>query len=142
MVAGVIVLQGLGISIVHVPLTVMAFATMPPELRPDGAAIINLLRNIGGSIGVATLITLLTRNTRENRATLLEQITPYNELFRWQSMPEHWNPEGIGSLALLEAEVTRQATLIAYINDFKLVFFLILATIPLILVMRRPPRGL
>jgi DHA2 family multidrug resistance protein len=57
-------------------------------------------------------------------------------------MPEHWNPEGIGSLALLEAEVTRQATLIAYINDFKLVFFLILATIPLILVMRRPPRGL
>jgi DHA2 family multidrug resistance protein len=141
LVAGVIVLQGLGISIVHVPLTVMAFATMPPELRPDGAAIINLLRNIGGSIGVATLITLLTRNTRENRATLLEQITPYNELFRWQSMPEHWNPEGIGSLALLEAEVTRQATLIAYINDFKLVFFIILATIPLILVMRRPPRG-
>ena len=137
-VASVIIFQGLGVSVVHVSLNVMAFATLAPDLRPDGAALINLLRNIGGSIGVAMLITLLTRNTRENRATLLEQITPYNELFRWQSMPEQWNPDQIGSLALLEAEVTRQASLIAYINDFKLVFFIILGTIPLILLMQRP----
>jgi DHA2 family multidrug resistance protein len=139
-VTGLIILQGLGISIVHVPLNVITFATLPPDLRADAAALINLLRNIGGSIGVATLITLLTRNTRENRATLLEQVTPYNELFRWQSMPDQWNPDQLGSLAMLEAEVTRQATLIAYINDFKLVFFLILGTIPLILLMRRPPK--
>ncbi|MEM9684012.1 MAG: DHA2 family efflux MFS transporter permease subunit [Pseudomonadota bacterium] len=140
MVAGIIVLQGLGIAIVHVPLNVMAFATLPRDLRADGAAVINLLRNVGGSIGVAVLITLLTRNTRENRATLLEQVTPYNELFQWQSMPEQWNPDNIDSLAMLEAEVTRQATLIAYINDFKLVFFMTLAMIPLILLMRRPDR--
>lgn len=137
-VASVIIFQGLGVSVVHVALNVMAFATLAPDLRPDGAALINLLRNIGGSIGVAVLITLLTRNTRENRATLLEQITPYNELFRWQSMPELWNPDQIGSLARLEAEVTRQASLIAYINDFKLVFFIVLGTIPLILLMQRP----
>lgn len=136
----IIVLQGLGISIVHVPLNVIAFSTLAPELRPDGAAIINLLRNIGGSIGVATLITLLTRNTRENRATLLEQVTPYNELFLWQSMPEQWNPGNLNSLAMLEAEVTRQAALIAYLNDFKLVFIAVLALVPLVLLMNRPPK--
>jgi DHA2 family multidrug resistance protein len=139
-VTSLIILQGLGISTVHVALNVTAFATLAPELRADGAALINLLRNVGGSIGVAMLITLLTRNTRENRATLLEQVTPYNELFRWQSMPEQWNPDQLGSLALLEAEVTKQAALIAYINDFKLVFFITIATIPLILLMRRPTR--
>jgi DHA2 family multidrug resistance protein len=139
-VTSLIILQGLGISVVHVALNVMAFSTVAPELRSEGAALINLLRNVGGSIGVAMLITLLTRNTRENRATLLEQITPYNELFRWQSMPEQWNPDQLGSLALLEAEVTKQASLIAYINDFKLVFFITIATIPIILLMRRPAR--
>lgn len=140
LITGIIILQGLGISIVHVPLNVMAFSTLDPELRADGAAVINLLRNVGGSIGVAALITLLTRNTRENRATLLEQVTPYNKIFHWQSMPDQWNPNNLHSLAMLEAEVTRQASLIAYINDFKLVFFMVLAMIPLILIMRRPAR--
>lgn len=136
----IIVLQGFGISIVHVALNVIAFSTLEPDLRPDGAAIIHLLRNVGGSLGVATLITLLTRNTRENRATLLEQVTPYNELFLWQSMPEQWDPGHIDSLAMLEAEVTRQATLIAYLNDFKLVFIAVMALIPLVLLMNRPPK--
>ena len=134
-----IVLQGLGISMVFVPLNVMAFATLPSEHRADGAALMHLLRNVGGSVGVAMLITLLTRNTRENRAALLEQVTPFNELFVWQTMPELWNPDRISSLALLEAEVTRQASMIAYINDFKLVFIMVVLTAPLMLLMRRPP---
>lgn len=134
-----IVLQGLGISIVWVPLNVMAFTTLPSAHRAEGAAILHLLRNIGGSIGVATLVTLLTRNTRENRATMLEHVTPYNDLFQWQSMPELWNPGEVASLAMLDQEVTRQASMIAYINDFKLVFIMVLCIAPLVFLMRRPP---
>jgi DHA2 family multidrug resistance protein len=134
-----IVLQGLGISIVWVPLNVIAFATLPSEQRAEGASLMHLLRNIGGSVGVAMLVTLLTRNTRENRATLLEQVTPYNELFQWQSMPELWSPDELASLAMLEQEVTRQAAMIAYINDFKLIFIIVLCIAPLVLLMRRPP---
>jgi len=133
-----IVLQGLGISIVWVPLNVIAFATLPSELRAEGASLLHLVRNIGGSVGVASLVTLLTRSTRENRAMLLEQVTPYNELFLWGSMPELWNPDEVSSLAMLEREVTRQAAMIAYINDFKLIFIMVLCIAPLIFLMRRP----
>jgi len=135
-----IVLQGLGISTVWVPLNLLAFTTLPAELRDEGASLLHLLRNIGGSIGVAMLVTLLTRSTRENRATLLEQVTPYNELFQWQSMPEFWSPDEVASLAMLEHEVTRQAAMIAYINDFKLIFIMVLCIAPLMFLMRRPPR--
>jgi DHA2 family multidrug resistance protein len=54
-------------------------------------------------------------------------------------MPELWSPDELTSLALLEQEVTRQAGMIAYINDFKLIFIMVLCIAPLVLLMRRPP---
>ena len=95
-----------------------------PTLRNEGTAIFSLSRNIGSSIGISVVETLLTRNTQIMHSTLGEHITPY--------MSGQPHPTG-SALAALNATVTRQAAMIAYNNDFQLMLFLCLAAIPLIL---------
>ena len=72
------VLLGFGLGLVFPPLTTLTFATLPLRLRTEGAAINALMRNLGASIGIAVLVSLLARNTQENRAELAGQLTPYS----------------------------------------------------------------
>src|SRR5205814_7176616 len=69
---------GFGLGLVFPPLTTIAFATIPPRLRTEGAAINALLRNLGASIGIAVLVSLLARNTQANRSGLVEALTPFS----------------------------------------------------------------
>jgi DHA2 family multidrug resistance protein len=120
--------QGLGTGFVYVPLATATFATLMPTLRNEGTAIFSLSRNIGSSIGISVVETLLTRNTQIMHSTLGEHITPY--------MSGQPQPTG-SALAALNATVTRQAAMIAYNNDFQLMLFLCLAAIPLIVLLRK-----
>ena len=72
------VLLGFALGLVFPPLTTLTFATLPPRLRTEGAAINALMRNLGASVGIAVLVSLLARNTQENRAELVGQLTPYS----------------------------------------------------------------
>ena len=127
--------QGLGTGLIYVPVSVAAFSTLPLHLRNEGTAIFSLTRNIGSGVGIAVAETLLTRNTQIMHSTLAEHVTFFNPVFRKQ-FP---GAPTIGSLAGLNGTVTRQAAMIAYNNNFKLLFLLCLSAIPLVLLLRKPP---
>jgi DHA2 family multidrug resistance protein len=129
------VLQGLGTGFVYVPLAAATFATLTPALRNEGTAIFSLTRNIGSSIGISVVNTLLTRNTQIMHATLGEHVSRYSSLLRWQ-MPD--GAPSLRTMAGLNATVTEQAAMIAYNNDFKLMMVLSLAAVPLVFLLRKP----
>jgi DHA2 family multidrug resistance protein len=131
-------IQGVGIGLAYVPLTIMCFATLAPQFRSGGTSMFNLLRNIGSSIGISVVQALLTRNTQIMHSTLGEHITLYGSHLRPAAPYSLSTPHG---LAALNAGVTRQAQMIAYNNDFKLLLVLSLAILPLILLLKPPRPG-
>jgi DHA2 family multidrug resistance protein len=128
------ILQGGGLGLVYVPLATAAFATLSPALRNEGTAMFSLTRNIGSSIGISVVTTLLTRNTQIMHATLGEHVNRYSPLLRAQ-LPA--GTPSLRSLAGLNATVTEQAAMIAYNNDFKLMMLLALVAMPLVLLLRK-----
>jgi DHA2 family multidrug resistance protein len=133
-------IQGLGIGLSYAPLTTVSFATLSPQFRSGGTSMFNLLRNIGSSIGISTVQALLTRNTQIMHSRLGEHITLFGGQLRPAAPYSFSTPQG---LAALDASVTRQAAMIAYNNNFKLLMVLSLATLPLVLLLspRRPGAG-
>jgi DHA2 family multidrug resistance protein len=129
------VLQGLGTGFVYVPLAAATFATLTPALRNEGTAIFSLTRNVGSSIGISVVNTLLTRNTQIMHATLGEHVSRYSSVMRAQ-MPGGGSPS-LHTLAGLNATVTEQAAMIAYNNDFRLMMMLSLAAIPVVFLLRK-----
>jgi DHA2 family multidrug resistance protein len=122
--------QGLGAGMVYVPLATVAFATLAPAHRNEGTAVFSLIRNIGSSIGIAMVTTMLTRNTQVMHSRLAEHVTPYLD-------PLH--PAAATTLqgmAALNRTVTNQAMMIAYNNDFKMMMILSLCAIPLVVLVR------
>jgi DHA2 family multidrug resistance protein len=117
-----------------VPLATAAFATLTPALRIEGTAIFNLTRNLGSSIGISVVNTLLTRNTQIMHAMLGEHVTRYSPVLRAQL---RGGSPSLRTLAGLNATVTEQAAMIAYNNDFKLMMLLSLAAIPLVALLRK-----
>lgn len=133
------VIQGFGLGFVFVPLTTVTFATLAPNLRADGTAIYSLSRNIGSSIGISIVQTLLTQNTQIAHSSLAQYITPYNPLPG--AAATFYNPHTAAGLAALNAEVTRQASMIAYVDDFKFMMIMTLIVMPLLLLVRTPRHG-
>ena len=125
------VIQGLGLGLVFVPLSAATFATLSPEMRAEGTAIYSLIRNIGSSIGIALVQTLLVRNTQTVHASLTDHITTANPAL----LDNLATPE---AAAALNNEITRQASMIAYVDDFWLMFILTLCVIPLLMLIRPP----
>jgi len=128
------VLQGLGTGFVYVPLAAAAFATLTPALRNEGTAIFSLTRNLGSSIGISVVNTLLTRNTQIMHATLGEHVSRYSPVLRAQMLD---GSPSLHAMAGLNATVTEQAAMIAYNNDFRLMMILSMAAIPLVLLLRK-----
>lgn len=130
-------LQGFGIGLSYVPLSTLAFGTLPGYLRNEGTAFFNLLRNLGSGIGISVVQVLLTQNTQTMHAHLAEHITPYN-LNHTAYTASHINPTSITGLAALDGMITNQSAMIAYIDDFKLMMVITIAVIPLLFLLRRP----
>lgn len=129
--------QGVGTGLVYVPLAGAAFATLRPALRNEGAAFFSLSRNLGSSIGISIVETLLTRNTQIAHASLAEHVSSFNAVMRAQLSG---GVPGARELVALNGQVTLQAAIIAYLDDFKLMFWLCLAAIPMVVFLRRGPR--
>jgi DHA2 family multidrug resistance protein len=126
--------QGLGTGFVYVPLAAATFATLTPALRNEGTAIFSLTRNLGSSIGISVVNTLLTRNTQIMHATLGEHVSRYSPMLRAQLSGGSLS---LRTLAGLNATLTEQAAMIAYNNNFRLMMVLSLAAIPLVLLLRK-----
>lgn len=133
-------LQGGGLGLLFVPLTTITFATLPAEYRGDGTGLYNLSRNIGSSVGISLVSYLLTRNVQVNHAEIATYVTPYNRLFELPAIKHAWDPATLAGRAALDEVITRQATIIAYIDDFKLLMILCLAALPFLALLRTPRR--
>ena len=129
-------LQGLGLGLISVPLTTATFSTLDPRLRGDGTSIYSLSRNIGSSIGISFVQTELTRNTQIAHSSLVEHINRFNPLLHGGQLPDVWNLVTPSGLAALNVEVTRQASMIGYVDDFRLLMILTLAIMPFLLLMK------
>ena len=130
-------LQGFGIGFVYIPLATVSFATLPIKLRTEGTSFFNLLRNLGSSIGISAVQALLTRNIQVVHAGLAERVTPYNAAANPGLLASHIDLASPQSLLLLNGEITRQAGMIAYLDDFKLIMVMTLMLAPLLLLFRR-----
>jgi len=130
------VVQGFGLGLVFTPLQVVTFSTLPVALRTDGTALFSLLRNIGLAIGVSVTAVVLTQSTQIMHAQIATNITPFNRNLQSGAAYLWWNPTQPHGIAALNAEVTRQAAIIGYVNDFKMMFIVSLLMLPLLLLMR------
>lgn len=130
------VVQGLGLGLVFVPLSTIAFSTIDPKYRADATSLFSLVRNIGSSIGISIVSVMLSRNIQVNHVELGAFINPFNPTLA-QLMPSAVQGNLV-TLSEIDALVNIQASMIAYIADFKLMMIVTLAAIPLALVLRKP----
>jgi DHA2 family multidrug resistance protein len=129
--------QGFGLGFVFVPLNTIAFASLPGELRTEGAALWTLIRNIGSAVGISIVIAQLTSMITQYYSQLVEHVTPFSDALR---MPNAGMLSGMGlpNLAALEGVVTQQAAAMAYSNDFLLMTLVSLCAFPLLALIRSP----
>jgi DHA2 family multidrug resistance protein len=133
------VLQGMGLGLVFVPLSTVTFATISSQYRADATALYSLVRNIGSSIGISVVTLMLTRNVQINHMEITGGLTATNPVL------QQLQPGAVAgqaqSLQVLDNMVNLQATMIGYVNDFKLMLIMTLCAIPLALTLRRPDAG-
>src|ERR1700689_4670563 len=133
--------QGFGTGLFFVPLSAAPFATLSPEMRAEGTALYSLVRNIGTSIGISLVQTLLTRNTVIAHASLAERVTRGSSAWNNPAVAAAFDVRNPAGAALLDGAVTQQAAMIGYIDDFWFMLLLTLLVTPLLLLIRPPRRG-
>jgi DHA2 family multidrug resistance protein len=126
------VIQGLGLGLVFVPISTIAYSTLPMAARTEAAGIFSLMRNIGSSVGISIVMTLLSRGTQINHAELAGRLS------RFDPAVAHLPQAG---LIALNGEVTRQATAIAFLNDYWMMMWMTIVAIPLLLLLRPVRQG-
>jgi DHA2 family multidrug resistance protein len=132
------ILQGFGMGFVYVPMATLAFATLPQALLNEGTAFLSLMRNIGSSVGISAVQALLTINTQTMHASLVESVSPYNLAARSPQIAAQLATHA-GTVAL-NTEITRQAAMVAFIDDFKLMAIVTACALPLLMFVRAKPR--
>ncbi len=129
--------QGAGLGFLFVPLSVVTFSTLSAAQRGDGTGLYNLSRNIGSSVGISIVTALLAENVQANHADITASLTAFNPMFHLPAIARMWSPYTAHGRAALDAVVTTQATLIAYIDDFRLLMFMSLAAMPLVFLLKK-----
>ena len=125
-------LQGFGVGILWVPITIVTFATLDSRHVAQGTAIYHMVRNIGSSIHISLSITLAVRMARASYADLAERVTPYSDSLSMPWVSGAWNLQEARGLAALSREMARQAAMIGYLDAF--VFFVATSIVVLPLV--------
>lgn len=133
--------QGLGMGLIFIPLNTMAFATLGPAYRTDGASLLNLFRSLGASVGISIVTTLLGSNTQRSHEDLVAHITNSSVNLVDASTADRFGFAGDTLMHIVNAEVNRQAAMIAYVDDFWAMMWVTLASVPLVLLLRPPAKG-
>jgi DHA2 family multidrug resistance protein len=129
-------IQGVSIGFLAIPINIIAFATMPSETRIEATGVYSLIRNLGSAIGISITGALLQTNTQVNHEIIAADVNPFNRALQAGSALRFWDPASLHGVALLNREVTRQAQIIAYVDDFKFMLVLAIIVLPLILLTR------
>jgi DHA2 family multidrug resistance protein len=125
------IIQGFGFGLVFVPLSTVAFMTLPNHLRTDGTSMLTLMRNVASSVGISIVIAQLTEGGRRVYAILSEHITPFNHAMQMPDVSGMINLGTDKGRAMADVMVQLQAQIIAFSQDYQLVMFFILGSIPL-----------
>ncbi|MBL8647783.1 MAG: DHA2 family efflux MFS transporter permease subunit [Sphingosinicella sp.] len=131
-------LQGLGLGFIFSSINLAAFATLPPRYRTDAASLLYLMRNLGASVGISIVTAQLARTVQTSHELMVGNITDTSLAPLDLRMIEGAGGAGAGLYSMIDAEITRQATMIGYINDFYLLMIVTLLSIPLVLLLKRP----
>jgi DHA2 family multidrug resistance protein len=127
------IVQGFGFGLVFVPLSTVAFLTLPNHLRTDGTSMLTLLRNVASSIGISIVIAQLTEGVQRVHAVLNEHITPFNQALQMPDVRGILNLSTDAGRALADVMLNLQAQIIAFSQDYQMVMLFTLCTIPLAL---------
>jgi len=139
--------QGLGLSMVFVPLTTISMDPIPRERMGNATSLFNLMRNIGGGIGIATTATMLARRSQSTAAILGDNVTAYNPAARSMlaATREAFIRSGSDpvtatsrSYAALAGMIHRQATMVAFVEIFTMLGVIFLVLVPLVFLMKQP----
>jgi DHA2 family multidrug resistance protein len=143
-------IQAVGLAFLFVPINAAAFYYIPREKTNDGTAIINLIRNVGGSSGIAFVTTLLARRMQTHQSLLVHNLSPFNPPYERALAGLHAaliqrgaDPAqaDLGAMSILYGELQRQATMLAYTDVFRVLGLISLALLPLMLLLKSPKRG-
>jgi DHA2 family multidrug resistance protein len=140
------ILQGFGMGLIFVPISTLAFTTLPKETAAEAAGIYSLIRAMGSSLGISILVTYFSRDMQQNWSLLRGPITPYNTALRSYLAPLHLgtpnsgilDPQGIHIAA---QAVMQQAQNIGYIDSFWFATLNFVAMLPLLLLVRTPAKA-
>src|SRR6201997_3540061 len=125
------IIQGFGFGLVFVPLSTVAFLTLPSHLRTDGTSMLTLMRNVASSIGISIVIAQLTEGSRRVYAILVEHVNLFNHAMQMPDVSGMINMSTDTGRAMADAMVSVQAQIIAFSQDYQMVMLFILCTIPL-----------
>ena len=131
------VVQGLSLGLIFVPMNTVAFGTLAAKFRTTAAALFNLSRSVGGSIGISIMTLLLAQNVQQSHSDLTQHITEYSIPPVDPAITQGIPPATDTVLMMLDAEINRQAMMIAYIDDFWLMMIMTLCTAPLLLLLKK-----
>src|SRR5690606_32500107 len=109
------------------------YSTLPPAQRTEAAGLFSLVRNIGSSVGISIVVTLLSRAGQVSHAEIGARIPAFGA--EQSLLPSLWNPATAAGAALLDVELKRQAAAIGYANDFWLMMVLTVVAMPLVLML-------
>jgi DHA2 family multidrug resistance protein len=125
------IVQGFGFGLVFVPLSTVAFLTLPNHLRTDGTSMLTLMRNVASSIGISVVIAQLTEGTRRTYAILSQHVTPFNHAMQMPDVRGMIDMNTDTGRAMADAMVNLQAQIIAFALDYQMVMIFTLCAIPL-----------
>ena len=136
-------LQGAGIGLVAIPMMVVGFSSLPPAVRTDAAAIFSLMRNVSGSVGIAICTAMVARNLQVSHAELGGNVTMQSMPMLDDRLIHQLGHAGGTVVAMVDAEVNRQALMIAYLNDYWMMMWGAVIILPMVLLLRpvRAPAG-
>ncbi|MGE0624274.1 MAG: MDR family MFS transporter [Pseudomonadales bacterium] len=134
-------LQGFGMGFTFVPMSTMAFSTLPPRYRPDASGFYSLSRNIGSSVGISVLMGALAVYYRQNREALVPHVTPFTLRFGDTAGVPFLDPDSPEGLSMLDGIVQQEALMLGYLDDFRLMMVITVLAIPLVFLLRPVPRA-
>jgi DHA2 family multidrug resistance protein len=131
-------IQGFGIGLIFVPLSALAFATLNPALRAEASSVYNLVRNLGSSVGISVMIAVQTYLVEVSHQDQISHVDPTDPTIGTGGFARAFDLHSTAGLSGLNGEITRQATMVSYIDVFQLMVWVTLGTIPLLLLLRKP----
>ncbi len=134
-------LQGMGMGLIFVPISTLAFTTLPKETAAEAAGIYSLIRSLGSALGISILATYFSRSTQQNWSLLRGEITPYNEALQTYLAPLHLGTQDPQGIAIAARAVLHQAQNMGYIDSFWFATLNFVMMLPLLLLVRTPKKS-